>query len=91
MGIYTVELTEAEEIAMQYIAADVNEWIQNAAHARANIAMSEIVKIAVEKSLAIGQSIPGSREEIVSLASNNGWLVKETPNISNNLNDVPMI
>jgi hypothetical protein len=84
MGIYTVELTEAEEQAMQYIAADVDEWIQNVVHSRANVAMSEIVQIAVSKSLELGQSIPGSREEIVSLANNNGWLVKETndPNIS---------
>lgn len=78
MGIYTVELTEAEEIAMQYIAADVNAWIQNAAHNRARIAMDEIVQLSVTKSLENGQSIPGSREEIVSLASNNGWLIKET-------------
>lgn len=84
MTIYTVELTEAEEIAMQYIAADVNAWIQNAVHNRARIAMDEIVQLSVTKSLENGQPIPGSKEEIVSLASNNGWLIKETnePNIS---------
>jgi hypothetical protein len=78
MTIYTVELTEAEEIAMQYVAADVNAWIQNAVHNRARIAIDEIVQLSVTKSLENGQSIPGSKEEIVSLATNNGWLVKET-------------
>jgi hypothetical protein len=71
---YTVNYTETENKAMQYAAADVNDWIQNAAHERARIAIDEIVKLAVEKFLEAGQSIPGSRDEIVAAAFANGWV-----------------
>ncbi len=74
MSNYIVEYTQTEDLAMQYAAADVDDWIQNAAHERARIAIDEIVKIAVEKFLEAGQSIPGSREEIVATAFANGWV-----------------
>jgi hypothetical protein len=74
MTDYTVTYTETEEKAMQYVAADVNEWIQNAAHNRARIAIEEIVTIAVQKFLETGQSIPSSKEEIVAAAYTNGWI-----------------
>ena len=74
MTTYTVTYTDTEDLAMQYIAASVDGWIQNAAHERARIAIDEIVKLAVEKFLEAGQSIPGSREEIVAAAFANGWV-----------------
>ena len=74
MANYTVTYTETEDKAMQYAAASVDDWIQNAAHERARIAIDEIVKLAVEKFLENGQSIPGSREEIVAAAFTNGWV-----------------
>lgn len=74
MATYNIELTETEDLAMQYCALDVDDWIQNAAHERARIAIDEIVKIAVEKFLEAGQTIPGSREQIVAAAFANGWV-----------------
>jgi len=74
MATYTIELTQTEDLAMQYAALDVDDWIQNAAHERAKIAIDEIVKIAVEKFLEAGQSIPGSRDEIIAAAFSNGWV-----------------
>jgi hypothetical protein len=74
MATYTVNYTETEDKAMQYAAASVDDWIQNAAHERARIAIDEIVKLAVEKFLEAGQSIPGSRDEIVAAAFANGWV-----------------
>ena len=74
MATYNIELTETEDLAMQYAALDVDDWIQNAAHERARIAIDEIVKIAVEKFLEAGQTIPGSREQIVAAAFANGWV-----------------
>jgi hypothetical protein len=71
---YTVDYTETEDKAMQYVAASVDDWIQNAAHERARIAIDEIVKIAVEKFLENGQTIPGSKDEIVAAAFANGWV-----------------
>lgn len=74
MSTYTVEYTETENKAMAYAAADVNDWIQNAAHERARIAIDEIVAIAIQKFLEAGQSIPGSKDEIVNAAFANGWV-----------------
>jgi hypothetical protein len=74
MATYTINYTETEDKAMQYAAASVDDWIQNAAHERARIAIDEIVKLAVEKFLEAGQSIPGSKEEIVAAAFTNGWV-----------------
>lgn len=74
MTTYTVNYTETENKAMQYAAVSVDDWIQNATHERARVAIDEIVKIAVEKFLEAGQTIPGSKDEIVSAAFSNGWV-----------------
>jgi len=71
---YTIELTETEKLALEYVAYDPQEWIQHAAAERARIAIENIVKIAIDKFLEAGQTIPGSREEIVAAAYNNGWI-----------------
>ena len=42
---YTITLTDTEQKAMQYCAADVDGWISNAAHNRARIAIDEIVSL----------------------------------------------
>jgi hypothetical protein len=39
---YTITLTDAEKIAMEYIAIDVQEWISNAAKVRAEDSIKEI-------------------------------------------------
>ena len=74
MAQYVVEYTTTENLAMHYVAVSADEWIQNAAHERARIAIDEVVKIAIEKFLEAGQSIPGSKDEIVSAAFANGWV-----------------
>ena len=74
MSTYTVTYTETEDMAMHYVAVSADEWIQNATHERARLAIDEIVKLAVEKYLEAGQSIPGSKDEIVAAAFANGWI-----------------
>lgn len=74
MVTYNIELTQTEDLAMQYAAASVQDWIDNAAHERARIAIEEIVKIAVDRYLELGESIPGSRDEIVAQAFARGWV-----------------
>jgi len=74
MTTYTIQFTQTEDLAMHYVAVSADEWIQNAAHERARIAIEEIVQIAVQKFLENNQSIPGSREEIVAVAFSNGWV-----------------
>ena len=71
---YTLTLTETEKLAMEYVAYDPQDWIENVVKERARIAIEEIVKIAVEKFLALNQPIPGSKEEIVAAAYDNGWI-----------------
>ena len=71
---YTIELTETEKLAMEYIAYDPQTWVENAMKERARLATEEIVKIAVDKFLEANQTIPGSREEIVAAAYENNWI-----------------
>jgi hypothetical protein len=74
MTTYTINYTQAEELAMQYASLSVDEWIQNAAHERARIAIEEIVAITVQKCLETNIQIPGTREAIVELAFDNEWV-----------------
>ena len=57
MADYTISLTDTEKTAMEYIAADVDAWITNAATNRARIAIDEILvmntKHCNENSIAI--------------------------------------
>lgn len=73
---YTVTYTETENKAMEYIAFSVDDWIQNATHERARIAIDEIVQIGVQKCLENNIQIPSSREGIVDLAFEEGWVKK---------------
>ena len=42
---YTITLTDTEKKAMEYVAADVDTWITNAAQNRATIAKEEIIAL----------------------------------------------
>lgn len=65
MKKYVIELTEAEDKALSIFATDQNEWIQNAVHARCQHAIDEIVSIEVQRLLAEGKPITGTKEDIV--------------------------
>lgn len=71
---YTITLTETEKLAMEYIAYDPQDWVENAIKERSRIAIEEIVKLAVDKFLEAGQPTPATREEIVNAAYSNGWI-----------------
>ena len=45
MADYTITLTETEKLGMEYIAANVDEWITNSAINRARIAIEEIIQL----------------------------------------------
>lgn len=74
MSKYTIEFTDTEELAMQYISVSVDSWLQNAAHERARIAIDEIVHLSVSKFLEVNEPTPASKEEIVSQAFARGWV-----------------
>ena len=71
---YIVTLTDTEKAAMEYVAYDPQDWVENVFKERARLAIEEIVKLAVDKFLEAGQPIPGSRDEIVAAAYSNGWI-----------------
>lgn len=74
MTDYVVTLTETEQKAMEFVAADANDWIQHAIHERARLAIEEIVQIAIQNFLQVGEPIPGSKDDIVAAAYTRGWV-----------------
>ena len=71
MADYTVTLTDTENTAMEYIAADVDYWITNAATNRARIAIEEIIQLNTAhcnaNSIAIAVGIDAQVAQALSL------------------------
>jgi hypothetical protein len=74
MTTYTIELTAAEDAALSNVALSQQEWIDNVVHDRARIAIEEIVAITVQKCLETNTPIPGSKDAMVELAFEEGWV-----------------
>jgi hypothetical protein len=68
MATYTITLSGAEDKALHVVALSAQEWIDNAVHERCRIAIEEIVNAEVQRKLAAGQPITGSKEDIVMAA-----------------------
>jgi hypothetical protein len=66
---YTITLSDAEDKALHVVALSAQDWIDNAVHERCRVAIEEIVNAEVQRKLAAGQPITGTKEEIV-LAAN---------------------
>lgn len=69
MATYTITLSDAEDKALGYVALSQQDWIENAVKARCENAIQEIFQMEVERKIAAGEPIIGTKEEIV-LASN---------------------
>lgn len=65
---YTITLSDAEDKALGHIAASQQDWIDNAVHERCRLAIEEIVAQEVQRKLAAGEAITGSKEDIVMAA-----------------------
>ncbi len=65
---YTITLSDAENKALGVVALSQQDWIDNAVHERCRIAIDEIVNAEVQRKLATGESISGSKEDIVNAA-----------------------
>jgi hypothetical protein len=68
MAQYTVTLNEAQEKALRWVAADPQDWIENFVFARCQSAIDEIFNNEVQKKLAAGEAISGTKEDIVMAA-----------------------
>jgi hypothetical protein len=66
---YIVTLSDAEDKALHTTALSAQDWIDNAVHERCRIAIDEIVNAEVQRKLAAGEPITGSKDDIV-LAAN---------------------
>jgi hypothetical protein len=71
---YQITLTAAEDAALSYAAFSQDDWIQNAVHERCRVAIEEIVAITVQQCLANNVQIPGTKDDIVALAFEKGWV-----------------
>jgi hypothetical protein len=68
MTTYTITLSDAEDKALGVVAFSQNDWIQNAVKERCRIAIEEIVAAEVQRKLAAGEAITGSKDDIVMAA-----------------------
>ena len=69
MATYTITLSDAEDKAIHAIAISAQDWIDNAVHERCRIAIDEIVAAEVQRKLAAGEAINGSKDDIVMAAN----------------------
>ena len=69
MTTYTITLSDAENKALHVVAMSAQDWIDNAVHERCRIAIEEIVAAEVQRKLAAGEAITGSKDDIVMAAN----------------------
>lgn len=65
---YTITLSDAQNKALGYIAVSQQDWIENAVFERCRVAIDEIVNKEIQKKLAAGEAITGTKEDIVMAA-----------------------
>jgi len=65
---YTITLSDAQDKALSVVVANNQEWIENAVFERCRLAIDEIVSAEVQRKLEAGETISGSKEEIVMAA-----------------------
>ena len=68
MATYTITLSDAEDKALHFVAVSAQDWIDNAVHERCRLAIDEIVNAEVQRKLAAGEPITGSKDDIVMAA-----------------------
>jgi hypothetical protein len=78
MATYTITLSDAEDKALKFVAFSAQEWIDNVVHERCRIAIEEIVAAEVQRKLAAGEPIIGSKEDIVMSANIESAADKQT-------------
>lgn len=66
---YTITLSDAEDKALGVVAVSQQEWIENAVKERCRVAIEEISNAEIQKKLSAGETISGSREDIVNAAN----------------------
>jgi hypothetical protein len=70
----SITMTEAEAKALSYNHTDFNFYLSSIATGQTNLAVDEIAKICLEKCLETNTQIPGSKDVMVDLAFERGWV-----------------
>jgi len=65
---YTITLSDAQDKALSVAAYSQQEWIENTVFERCRLSIEEIVAVEVQRLLAAGQPITGTKDEIVMAA-----------------------
>ena len=73
---YTVTLTEAQRKALEYIALDASQWINNAAISRSNNAVDEICAIYTNHKLDNNEAITVVGKDAMVLAAYSEGLIQ---------------
>jgi hypothetical protein len=71
----TINLTDHQYKCFTYSEIDPEFLFNSIAIGRSNQAETEIVSLAIQKLLEIGEQIPNSKEEIVNLAFDRGYVI----------------
>lgn len=74
MATLTIELTDTELLAMEYVAVSPADWADNAVTNRARIAIDEIIQLYTTRALNEGVQIPTTKEEVVKDAFAREWI-----------------
>jgi hypothetical protein len=85
---YTITLTEAENLALQYVALDPQDWIENAAQNRTRIAIDEICDLYVKHKLDNNLPITVTNKPDMVLAAFNEGIVKTSQQKQSEYNTV---
>ena len=73
---YTISLSDAQQKAMEYVAGDVNEWIQNAVANRIRKSTEEITGIYTQTKIANNEAITAVGSDAIITAAFNENIVK---------------
>ena len=65
---YTITVSDAEEKVLNIIAVDPQDWMDNFVHERCRVVIEEIVNAEVNRKLAAGETVSGSKDDIVMAA-----------------------
>ena len=65
---YTITLSDAQDKALSVVAYSQQEWIESTVFERCRLSIEEIVAAEIQRLLAAGQPITGTKEEIVIAA-----------------------
>lgn len=88
MTDYTISYTELEDLGMLYICADTLEWVNNACKERARLAVEEAFTDAVNAFVSRGEAMPGTKEEIIKLAYQKGYIVAYKDRVVSNITPI---